>query len=627
MSKSRAEPSFEPVVDRAILEGVKDAQLGVAVWQATPEGPRAVFVNEAARTMLGYGRDELPPFGAFELDRDRDNARITQACALHKAGHYVPLELARSQSTVDGTTLHVDFFLDASARRAAERATLASEARFRSLIEGAPDGIAITRNAQILYANPAAVALLGYEDAADLIGAPITAFLDDDGRRRFTTRAGIAGPPRPLPPAEYRTQRRDGTWILAEITSLPFEWEGGPAVIAFARDVTERSRVAEQLKRADRLASLGTLSAGVAHEINNPLTFMTLGIEILAKRLNIAKLDEDERNSMLSTLAELRRGAERVAEVVRDLRTFSRADEHGSEPVDLRMVIESAERMVDHRARHLATVAIDVPDLPFVRANASRLEQVIVNLLLNACQAFDEESPRNRIDVRGGLLDDGRVFVDVSDNGPGISDEILPRIFDPFFTTKRVGEGTGLGLAICHGIVAGFGGELSVDTTVGGTTFRMVLPSIRASILGLTPPPSSPPSSRLRILIVDDEPAIVRSLKRSLSVRHHIETAATGEEALALVERERFDVVLCDLAMPGFSGIELYHRLRELKPELAKRFAVMTGGAVSQRASSFLETWTGPRIDKPFSIRKLEQLLSEAIGEQALGTEPDAKAL
>jgi PAS domain S-box-containing protein len=614
------------LISRTVLEAAEAAGLGVAIADIGVPAPVLVYANEAVGRMVGLTAAEMMTRPPFELVEPTDLEEVRRRLAigmngepfeirmLHSAGKLVPVQVAPCTVVKEGRTFAVTFFLDLSARRQAEHASLASEARFKRLIEGAPDGIAISKRGAFVYVNPAAAKLLG-ESADQLIGKSIASFLDEAGRRTFVERLASSKPGERTPPTEYLANRPDGSSITAEIVSMPFEWEGEPALIAFARDVTDRARVAAQLKRADRLASLGTLAAGVAHEINNPLTFMTLGVELLSKRINGSILGEDERAAMLATLADLRKGAARVADIVRDLRTFSRADDDARSEIDLSEVMQAAERMVDHRARHFATTHVSLGDLPTVIANASRLEQVFVNLLLNACQAFDEGRPENKIDVRGGTLPDERVYVDVCDNGPGIPGEILARIFDPFFTTKPVGEGTGLGLAICHGIVSQMGGEITAESRPGATRFRVTLPR-RPQVGAMAVPPAAPSVNgvRLRVLVVDDEPSVVRVIQRTLSGNHDVETAGSVSEALALIEARPFDAVLCDLAMPGTSGVDLFERARHLRPELESHFVVMTGGAVSPHAHAFLDAWKGPQLDKPFSTKRLEQVLREAAG-------------
>ncbi len=614
------------LISKTVLEAAEAAGLGVAIADIGGSEPRLVYANGAAGRMLGLANGVLAPRPALDLIAAEDVAEVEARLALgvsmemfeirlrHATGRLVPVEVAPKVVVAEGRTLVVTFVLDVSARRDAETASIASEARFKRLIEGAPDGIAISKRGNLVYVNPAAAKLLG-EGAEQLVGKPIGSFLDEVGRRTFVERLATSKPGQRTPPTEYLAKRPDGTTITAEIVSMPFEWEGEPAVIAFARDVTDRARVAAQLKRADRLASLGTLAAGVAHEINNPLTFMTLGVELLSKRINNSVLGEEERAAMLATLADLRKGADRVADIVRDLRTFSRADDDARSEVNLSDVLQAAERMVDHRARHFATTHVALGELPTVVANASRLEQVFVNLLLNACQAFDEGRPENRIDVSGGSLPGERVYVDVCDNGPGIPSEILARIFDPFFTTKPVGEGTGLGLAICHGIVSQMGGEITAESRPAATRFRVTLPR-RPHGTATAAPPAAPSANgaRLRVLVVDDEPSVVRVIQRTLSASHDVETAVSASEALALIEARPFDAVLCDLAMPGTSGVELFEAARKLRPALEGHFIVMTGGAVSPRGRAFLDAWKGPQLDKPFSTQRLEQVLRQAAG-------------
>jgi len=613
------------LISKTVLDAAEAAGLGVIIARIGVERPSLLYANGAAGRILGMSSQELISRGPLEIVAPADLPEVRRRLGaglkgepfevnvIHRDGHLVPIEVAPCAVDVDDTKLAVTFFLDQSARKRAESASEASDARFKRLIEGAPDGIAISKRGLFVYVNPAAARLLG-DDARALYGRSIASFLDEEGQRTFVERLQSSKAGQRTPPTEYLARRKDGSIITAEIVSMPFEWEGEPAVIAFARDVTERARAAAQLKRADRLASLGTLAAGVAHEINNPLTFMTLGVELLSKRINGSKLGEDERAAMLATLNDLRKGAERVADIVRDLRTFSRADDDARSVVDLAEVVQAAERMVDHRARHFARTTVELGHLPPVFANGSRLEQVFVNLLLNACQAFDEDGPDNKIEIRGGALSDGRVFVDVSDNGPGIPSDILARIFEPFFTTKPVGEGTGLGLAICHGIVTQMGGDITAESRPGATTFRVILPR-RPQGSAIKPAVTAPSSNvRLRVLVVDDEPSVVRVIQRTLATQHEVETASNADDALRLIEAASFDAVLCDLAMPGTNGVDLFERACVVRPELASRFVVMSGGAVSARARAFLDAWQGPRLDKPFSTKRLELVLRQAAG-------------
>jgi UPF0271 protein len=267
-----------------------------------------------------------------------------------------------------------------------------------------------------------------------------------------------------------------------------------------------------------------------------------------------------------------------------------------------------------------------------VWANDARLEQVVLNLLLNAAQAMSEkhaEQNEFRVSVRSD--GEGRAVLEVSDNGEGISPEVLPRIFDPFFTTKPNGVGTGLGLSICHGIVATLGGQVTVHSEPGeGTTFRVALPTNDAPE---TPGPSrtsdvptAPSARRARVLVVDDEVPIANTLQELLATEHDVVAVTSGREALDAVRTNPpFDFVLCDLMMPGMSGIDLYDRLREARPGLERRIVFMTGGAFTARAAEFLASVDNRRIEKPFSLKLVERIAEEMAGAAAEDASKSAK--
>ncbi len=434
--------------------------------------------------------------------------------------------------------------------------------------------------------------------------------------------------------------------MSVELTSLAIEYEGAPAILAFARDVTERRELEAQLAQSDRLRALGTLAAGVAHEINNPLTFTRLTIDLLERLVESPVPDASRLHEARALLTDLRHGTDRMGAVLRDLRTFARADEQPG-PVDVRAVLEAADRVASHQIRHKATLVIECGELPAVRANR-RLEQVFVNLLLNAAQSFEEgDTERNRIVVRATTdAPQSIVAVDIEDNGRGIPAGVLGRIFDPFFTTKPVGVGTGLGLSICHSIVSQVGGEIKVESEIGhGTKFRVTLPTepraatmslggyeamktdaardapnanANATTLGAPAVDGAPHEvqtpPRAKLLLVDDEPALARTLKLLLSEQHDVTAVTTGREALELLLSDAtFDLVLCDLMMPQVTGMDIHARLVAERPEMVERLVFMTGGAFTARASEFLKRVTNPRLEKPFSTDAVETLLQERL--------------
>jgi CheY-like chemotaxis protein len=311
-------------------------------------------------------------------------------------------------------------------------------------------------------------------------------------------------------------------------------------------------------------------------------------------------------------VAEVRTGIDRIAAIVRDLRFFGRDDDDPPGPIDLAAAIDAAERLVLHEIRPRGNLVKQYDALPTVIGVARRVEQVFVNLFLNAAHALDDTT-RGRIVVSARVTPE-RVVVLVEDNGSGIPKETLDVMFDPFFTTRAVGGGTGLGLSICRDIVVRVGGDLVARSTVGeGTTMELTLvraTSASVEAAALAPPPlpaearASTPS--LRVLIVDDEPLIVQSLTRMLASRVTVVGESAGARALELILGDpEFDVIVCDVMMPGMTGIELHERVAREKPERAGRFVFITGGTYTARARDYLERISNTRLDKPFDVTKL----------------------
>lgn len=385
-------------------------------------------------------------------------------------------------------------------------------------------------------------------------------------------------------------------------------------------DITEAKELEFQLQLADRMISVGTLAAGVAHEINNPLTYVLANLGLIREEINdlgpFAK--RTELNALLDEASE---GAERVTQIVRDLKVFSRGDEQRADSaISVEAVIDSSLNMAANELRHRARIVKDFQDLPYVRANRARLGQVFINLLINAAQAIPEgQRDKNEVRITLRSDDDEHVVISVSDTGSGIAAESRKRIFDPFFTTKPVGVGTGLGLPICHRIVEEVGGEISVESAPGrGSTFTVTLPRCAPSAAEVAAEESSSgrkaaPQRRARVLVVDDEKGVVSALKRGLR-NHDVTTADGGKEALECIENDApFDVILCDLMMPQFSGMDLFAALEQEHPDVAKRVVFMTGGAFTTRAKAFLRDANHQHISKPFLLRDIEALIQSRL--------------
>jgi PAS domain S-box-containing protein len=356
-----------------------------------------------------------------------------------------------------------------------------------ALIEGAPDGVVVSQRGVVLFANLAAAKMLGFENGDALVGVALPSLLDpEDGREMGRRIQLMMQTGERFAPRIYRANRRGGGKTSAEITSIPFTWKGAPAVLAFARDVSERVRSQAQLAMTDRLAALGTLAAGVAHEINNPMTTVLIGLQavqrVVDRMLPALTAPPKEKLELTALVHDLEVSAMRVVEIVRDLRRFSHAGDEVRRPVSLPEVLVAAERLVTHALDGKVKLTCEHGPTPKVMGIAARIEQVAVNLMLNAAQAIPEET-EGVVQIRTFVAADGRAGFEVKDNGSGISDEHLPHIFEPFFTTKPVGIGTGLGLAISHTIITDLGGEVQVESEVGqGTTFRVLLPATPDSL-------------------------------------------------------------------------------------------------------------------------------------------------
>jgi CheY-like chemotaxis protein len=384
---------------------------------------------------------------------------------------------------------------------------------------------------------------------------------------------------------------------------------------------------------SERMASVGILAASVAHEINNPLTVIAANLELVIQRLaDVARQGDDspaagaearppaDRPAALQEaeqqLREAQLAAERVRNITRDLRVFSRSgDEERRGPVDIRDVLESSIRMASNEIRHRARLVTDFADAPPVEGNESRLGQLFLNLVVNAAQAIPQgNAAANEIRVATRANESGQVVVEIRDTGAGIPPEVLPHIFDPFFTTKPAGVGTGLGLAICHGIVAGLGGTITVESEAGrGSVFRVGLPRARGSRADPVSQPAKPdtqPGRRGRVLIVDDEPMLCMVSKRILGTEHDVTTVTSAREALGLIKDSGgFDVILSDLMMPEMTGMDLHAELARVAPDQAAKMVFMSGGAFTQEASDFLARVGNATLDKPFKPSVLRGLV------------------
>jgi two-component system NtrC family sensor kinase len=427
---------------------------------------------------------------------------------------------------------------------------------------------------------------------------------------------------------EYRTQHKSGAWRVFRASARPLHDETGRiiGVIASARDITEQQRLQQQLIQSERLAAMGQMIAGVAHELNNPLTAILGVTELLRDQTT------DERKSRQLDLAH--RQARRAAHIVQSLLVFSRPSKPRSTLLHLPDLVLRTLQLHEH-SLHSNHIQVDVSarqDLPTVQGDSNQLTQVFLNLIVNAEQAINEVRDHGTLRIRLGVVGD-RVLITFQDDGVGIRRELLPRIFDPFFTTKRPGRGTGLGLSICLAIIREHNGEISAQPQPdGGSVFTVSLPICTESTALIQPPVSAKNTvvdiseaakqslARKKILVVDDEESILELVTDSLSGRGcHVDCAATSEHALELASRNIYDVVLCDLNLESdggkiVSGFTLRDRILEdtaRRGILQPSFIFMTGDLIDAAIGEQGGVETGKFLQKPFRIAELIAMLNE----------------
>ncbi len=516
---------------------------------------------------------------------------------------------------------------DASRREALE-SLRKSEERFRSVVESILETVFMTEGTLVTYSNRAFAALLGVTpspvapvDAADLLHA--------EDMPRFMRQVAELLPDGPASHAEYRMRASDGREVTLETSAIGVDVDGKPTVLWLGQDVTQRRLLEGQLLQADRLSALGTLAAGMAHAINNPLSYTLLNLEHVSRRMRALATGHDYYAEARVRLAEAHDGADRVAKVVRQMRTLSRARASGPGPVDVRLVLENVLAMIGNEIRYRGQLVTRFEPVPKVWAREGELDQAFLGLLLHVARSRPEETSQAReIKLFVGHDPGGGALVTVSDDGPPMDLEMRARLLDPFAS----GETMGLGLAMCNAIFTALGGRMDVESgPSSGTTFRVLLPASGADAAQDSQKrPSVPPgplpeplATRLRVLVIDDDPGVASTLRAMLEAHHEVTSVESAREGLRLLlGGERFDITFCDLVMPEVSGIDLYCALELNRPEATPRIVFMTGGVFTPEAERFLARVPNQRIEKPFSLARVEQLLAQAMRARTTSSTP-----
>ena len=476
---------------------------------------------------------------------------------------------------------------------------------------GAHDNITLAANPylRIIFGHPADTPEASFQPFAP------DRFTDRDARSVFIDRLAHDSA---VTDYLLRLRRADGNTIWIEVTAHAAVDPGGQAVRinALIRDVSDRKKhedqsrdLYHQLLQAEKMAALGTTISGVAHELNNPLATILTWSERLSNR----DLDPQFRKGVETIHHE----AERAARIVRNLLTFARKRHTTRTMVDVNQVMREtlALRAYEQRVTNITVIDALAAGIPHVFADPHQVQQVLLNLVINAEQAMLGANGRGTLVVRTWQDESGEsVILEVNDDGPGVPEDVKKKIFDPFFTTKDVGKGTGLGLAVAYAIVEEHGGRLWLESEPGrGASFFIQLLAtggrLRAQVPGAPPALSPQPVPRLdgqAILIVEDESALASAMAESFAdAGYLVDRAGDGEEALARLEGGHYDLIICDLKMPRMDGMQFYRALADQYPELTSKIMFVTGDVIAIDAERFLAESGCQWLPKPFRINEL----------------------
>ena len=514
----------------------------------------------------------------------------------------------------------LDLEKEIARREQAEEKLRQSEAKYRTLFEATADGILIAdlETRQFLYANPAICRMLGYTeeelrkmDVADIHPKKdlksVLAEFDAQARGDKTLASDIP------------CLRKDGTIVYADINTVNIMVDGRQCNAGFFRDITRRKQAEQKALVNAKLASIGELVAGVAHEVNNPLTGILGYAQLLAEKQDIPQNVKED-------LQKIYEESKRTVRIVQNLLRFARQYKPEKNLVDIN---ELVERTLELEAYKLRTSNIELStklsaDVPLILADYNQLQQVILNIVNNAQQAIAEVKRKGKITLTTNVIED-YIRISIADNGPGISADNMTKIFDPFFTTKPDGSGSGLGLSVCHGLVTEHGGNIYAESTPGkGTIFIIELPVAAGEEMVIKAEKAVKKENRSArekaagtILIVEDEPSIRTSLKRNLTASgYQAQAVSSGEDTLDKLAKKVYDLLLVDLKMPGMGGRELYETIKKKYPSLAKKVVFITGDVMTADSQDFLASTGRLYLVKPFDFDEVTNIIEKALAEK-----------
>ena len=616
--------------------------LPVGVYRTTPDGAFLYANGELAR-LLGFGSvDELMTVSTRDLYVDPADRSRWQAL-IATEGRVTDFEVEKRRK--DGTTLwlrdsaravldasggvayYEGAVIDVTRQHQAEAELRASEARYRALVDAIPDAIFLFGSDRLCQDARLGALSRMFPPAARCLGAPPEAIFDEALAKLCRAAADTARDGGPVA-IEHAAKGPHGDAFFDVCVTAT---DGGGALVLL-RDATSTRRFREWMVRSERLASVGSLATGVAHEINNPLTAVVANTDFARELVAQCRVDAEDRiarhepafdarasqalRQAEEALDEVSQGASRIADAVRALKSVAEPSDDVPSSVVLEAVLETAMRVVKNHIRHRAELVRQIERLPPVWGNATRLEDVFVGLLVNAAEAIEPgRADQNEIRIAAREGADGRVVVELSDTGAGIATTEVDRIFDPFYSTKASGRSTGMGLSVCRAILSSLGGEIQVTSTPGkGTTFTVQLLSAKTAP---APRPTLPvrPRSRIRgrVAVIDDDAIVGSAFERMLSGEHDVFIAQAAQTVLDALDRgERYDVILCDVMMPVLTGVAFHQIVTERHPDQAPAIMFISGGVFTDDMRRYLAQIPNVTLEKPV----LPGTLLRAVGEQ-----------
>jgi len=609
---------------RRILEEMQDS------YFETDLAGNFTFFNDYTCRTMGYSREELMGINyrvyVAPEDAERVYETFNQAYRTGKVGRTLVFKFLRK----DGSTGYCELWVsplrndggeitgfrgvnrDITERRLAEQALSDSEQRYRAIFEQAADSVVVidVETGELVEFNDRAHENLGYtrEEFGKLKIPDFEVIESGEEVARRIERIIKEG----THTFETKQRTKSGEIRDIQVSGRAISVGGKGFVQAIWRDITEPKRAQEERRAleqkaqlASRLASVGEMASGVAHEINNPLTGVIAYSQLLLQKKDIP---EDVRKD----LGTINDGAKRIADIVTRLLSFARQRKPRREYININEAIQSTLAIRGHslQANNIGVTSQLPPDLPWTVADAGQLQQVFLNLIVNAETAMKLAHGRGSLLIETKALDD-TIRISLEDNGPGIPEENLDRIFDPFFTTRDVGEGTGLGLSVCHGIIVEHNGRIYAESRLGkGATFIVELPIVAEAEqpeLDEAAVEEAEKPAGAKILVVDDELVIREMVSRVLTDEgHEVDAVHNARDALKTMKSKRYSLILVDVKMPGMDGIELYEKMKKIAPSLARRAVFITGDVMGLSTQEFLSKTKAPCITKPFDAERLK---------------------